>query len=864
MNPLITYSRAAWGRWVFAMVFAGVAGIAAAADATRTFDLPFDVASRTLKLFSQQSGHEVLYTTETVQQVRTNVVRGEMTATEAITRMLGGTQLAATRDESGAWRVRRAPAPTADRANGNAPVARNPSVPRLTRADATGSEVVKLEAFTVTTSEGGGYLHSTSTVATRSSRATIEIPQSISIVTDDFLRDTGALNAEDALSYVGNTFVRERFGEPGGTIMRGFEREGDVYVDGFRDVTYRRDVAAYERMEVVKGPPSAVQGRSGSSGLINWVTKKPIFRNDFLRAKTAFTGGSRQEMYRGVLDGNRTVWNDERRGKLGVRAIAIYQEGDSWVDLLPDNQKAVYPSVRWERGGTEINVFGGVLESAFPSREIGTGPTFFARKYRDKFTDPNLGGAPNDPISALNIRYGANPVGPESVRNDRVASGVASVAHRINPVFYARTAYQFLAASFDRLWFEPVANLNQLTTTHQGVPGVWVPTSRGGNDRIEHRHAVQADAVANYALGRHVQTTSMVGTEWWDAHNRSNNYALDLPVEFQRVNLAAPFNRTSDYWARRISAIRATARNRTQTESFSYYVQQEAELFRRVLLQAAWRNDKQENSNLNQVSGARLETEDDTDSFRYAATLFLTRSRTLAVYGVYSDQKNPRRFQNEWSGLRPGDRIDDQLIWDPSMELAELGLKGEFLSGKLSLMAARFKMTKTGNLNTYSNIPTESQGQQVFAGRASLADSTNEGWEFSAVGNPTERLSLIANLSFNDSNELRALGTQTINQRIHRVPDWDARLFAKWDLRQGRRDGFSLRAGVNSYADFEGTFNGIRTTLTSTFTKFDAGINYRWKKYAIDLFVKNLTDAPIILFRGGNPRSFTLTFDSAW
>lgn len=734
--------------------------------------------------------------------------------------------------------------------------------PSAAKATAT-DEIVQLEAFQVTTSEGGGYLHSTSTVATRSNRVTVEIPQSITIITDDFLTDTGALNAEDAIAYVGNTFVRDRFGEPGNTIMRGFEREGDVYVDGFRDVSFRRDVAAYERMEVVKGPPSAVQGRSGSSGLINWVTKKPIFGRDFAKAKLSFLDAG-DGLYRAVLDGNKTLRSD-RKGKLGVRAVAVYQRGDSWVDLLPDNQKALYPSVRWQRGGTEVNVFGGLLESASPSREIGTGPTFFAREYREKFTDLNLGGAPNDPINALNIKYGANPAGPASVRNDRVAVGVASVAQKFNDVFSARAAYQFLSASYDRLWFEPVANLNQTTTSYLGVPGIWIPNSRGGNDRIETRHALQGDLVADYSIQRWVRSLTMTGFEWWNAHNRTNNYTLNLPAEYVRINLAAPFRTDPAYWQPQIQSKVASARNVTETDSFSYYVQQEVDVLHRLLLQVAWRNDQQKNDVLNRISGNRTKTDDDTDSFRYGATIFLNKARNLSLYGVYSDQKNPRRVTNVWSGLRAGDpRIDEQLIWDPAMELLEAGLKGEFLSGRLSVMVAQFKMTKTGNLNTYSNIPTVSQGQTVFAGQASLADSSNQGWEIAVVGNPTAALSLMGNLSFNDSSEIRILGTQAINQRIHRVPDWDARLFAKWDLRRGQRDGFTVRAGVSSYADFEGTFNGIRTTLTSTFTRYDAGVNYRWKKYAVDLFVRNLADAPLILFRGGNPRSVTLSFDAAW
>ncbi len=725
-------------------------------------------------------------------------------------------------------------------------------------------EAVRLEPFTVVSSAESGYLHSTSTVATRANRATIEIPQSITVLTEEFLSDTAVFDEGEAIAYVGNTFVRDQFTEPGNTIMRGFEREGEVYVDGFRDVTFRRDAAAYDRMEVVKGPPSAVQGRSGSSGLINWVTKKPNFGRNFLKSTVTY-GGTTEELYRGVLDANKT-FRDEPENKLGVRAVAVYQRGDSWVDLLPNNTRALYPSFRWQRRGTEINVFGGGLESESPSRDIGSGPAFFAKDFRDKFTDPALGGNPNDPISALNLEYGANPVGPDSVRNDRVATGIASISHKFNEVFHARQGYQFLTASHDRLWFDPTALTTQVTTSYLGVPGVWVPVARGGNDRVEHRHALQGDLVASYPVFKHVRAVTMVGYEWWESKLRNNAYNLPVAPEFLRVNLAAPFRRDPEYWKNRITAINTSSRNRETVENLSYYIQQELDVVQRVMLQAAWRHDTQDTFRRNIQSGTLLaDTKDATDSIRFGGTVFLNQAKSLALYGVYSDQKNPSQSRNQYSNLNAGDpRIDDRLVWDPAMELVEFGLKGEFLGKRLSLMAAYFKMTKTGNLNTISNVPLESVGENIFAGVASLADSTNEGWEFAAVGNVWRSVSFTANLSFNDSNEKRIFGAELIDQRIHRVPDYDFNIFVKWDLRRGKRDGFSLRAGVNSYADFEGTFNGVRTTLSEPFTKYDAGVNYRFGRHAVDLFVRNLTDEPIILFRGAAPRVVRLTINSTW
>ncbi len=103
--PALALALAAWSAFLPAR---------AAADPKVAFDLPLDRAEQSLKVFSAQSGQQVLFTTETVAQVRTNAVRGEYTPREALDRMLRGTGLAAEQDQpAGAWRIRRAAAPPA-------------------------------------------------------------------------------------------------------------------------------------------------------------------------------------------------------------------------------------------------------------------------------------------------------------------------------------------------------------------------------------------------------------------------------------------------------------------------------------------------------------------------------------------------------------------------------------------------------------------------------------------------------------------------------------------------------------------------------------------------------------------------------
>jgi hypothetical protein len=81
--------------------------LCAAAPLTRYFDLPAGTAEKSLKQFSEQAGKEVLFATQIAKAVRTQPVKGEMTARDAIDRMLVGTGLVVYQEEkTGVFSVR--------------------------------------------------------------------------------------------------------------------------------------------------------------------------------------------------------------------------------------------------------------------------------------------------------------------------------------------------------------------------------------------------------------------------------------------------------------------------------------------------------------------------------------------------------------------------------------------------------------------------------------------------------------------------------------------------------------------------------------------------------------------------------------
>lgn len=746
------------------------------------------------------------------------------------------------------------------------------TVPPAAKTGSEKEEVLELPPFAVGVESGDGYRQTMSTVGTRTNRQVIEIPQSITMVTAKMIEDTAAFKEEEAIRYVPNVFPRNTYGAPGEYLIRGFEREGSTYLDGFAVPGYRRDSAGYDHMEVIKGPPSAVQGRSGASGAINWISKKPVHGRSFLTTSLMYGADENyEEILRAVVDANQTLIDKGQGHRLSVRAAGVYQDGNSMIQWLPDNRKAIYPSLRWDiTPNTELTIFSEFLNAEEPGSNIGTGPSFYSRAYRNVFADLVLGGSPTDAVSALDIPFGRNPAGPTIVHWERIRSVIASVSHRFNEHVNYRQGYQHFYEYDERRTGEPSSLTTQVLTTFNGVSGIWLPFSIGGAGGGTTRDSFQGDLHLQFDPARWIRSTTLVGYELWQSRGDDFTRAFTLQPQYRRINLA---NIPTDkgYWsdATMIQSQTISDTDQDKIDNFSYYVQQEFDLWnRRLLLSAAWRHDKQDSWNKDD-DGTVTETSDDTDSFRYGVSGFVNRDRTVALYAVVSDAQDPERQRNVYgAGLAAGDpQANERLTWRTGIDMLEFGAKADLFNNRLSLTAAWFEQTLKGNLNTIGNTPVQSpagSGNIVFVNVASLADSTVKGWEFQAVGDVTKRLSVVSNFSTMDGNELRSVNNALVNQTIHRVPEWNFNLFARYDFKNTRGNGFEIRGGVNSYGPFVGTFNGIRTPVEHNFAQYDAGVRYTRGKNSLDLFVKNFTDEPIFVMRSTGNRTYRVTFTRKW
>ena len=150
-------------------------------------------------------------------------------------------------------------------------------------AAADKKEVVTLPTFTITENQENPYRSNQALSASRVAMAIEDIPQTISVVTGEFLKDSQAFRMLDAAKYI--TPVVESTLPYGGDryMIRGFQVSHE-FVDGAEisgQDGYSMSLAPYniERIEIIKGPNAILVPGGSPGGQFNPITKSPLMKN---------------------------------------------------------------------------------------------------------------------------------------------------------------------------------------------------------------------------------------------------------------------------------------------------------------------------------------------------------------------------------------------------------------------------------------------------------------------------------------------------------------------------------------------------------------------------------------------------------
>jgi catecholate siderophore receptor len=182
-----------------------------------------------------------------------------------------------------------------------------------------------------------GYYANSTSVATKSNTPLINIPQTVNVITKDFIKDTGAQQLTDITRYVPGVAIHQGEGNRDELVIRGVDSSANFFVNGFRDdVQYFRDLYNTQSIEIIKGPSALTFGRGAGGGLVNRTLKEADGQRIY--EATAQTGSFGDR--RISLDAGQAISQD-----FAVRMNAFYEGSDTFRDFGKLERYGINPTV---------------------------------------------------------------------------------------------------------------------------------------------------------------------------------------------------------------------------------------------------------------------------------------------------------------------------------------------------------------------------------------------------------------------------------------------------------------------------------------------------------------------------------------
>lgn len=265
-------------------------------------------------------------------------------------------------------------------------------------AHADEAAYVDQEAIIVT-GQLDGYRAVETTSGTKTATPILDVPQSISVVTEKQLRDEAILTISDLVRHIPGASAGQGEGHRDQVTLRGNNSTADFFADGLRDdAQYYRGFYNIERVEVHKGPNAMVFGRGGGGGIINRVTKGALAGENSGNAVASLNSfGS----WYGSVDGNVALGS-----AAGLRLNAVYENLDNHRDAYSGERYAVNPVIGGELGQFRVQLgYEHVRDTRVVDRGIPSADGAPLKGYRDLFF--GVKGVNDSDVEANIVRFRA-------------------------------------------------------------------------------------------------------------------------------------------------------------------------------------------------------------------------------------------------------------------------------------------------------------------------------------------------------------------------------------------------------------------------------------------------------------------------
>ena len=565
---------------------------------------------------------------------------------------------------------------------------------------------------TVDVSAPAGYQTPVLSSSTKTPTPLRDVPQAITVVTKELIRDQLMTSVADVVRYVPGIVAHQGENNRDQVIIRGNSSSADFFLDGVRDdVQYYRDLYNLERVEALKGSNAMIFGRGGGGGVVNRVSKVAEFL-----PLAEFT------MLAGSYDRKRVSADVDRAlsKTFAVRLNAIYENSGSFRDGVDLERYGLNPTLTF-----------------MPRQE--TRLTLGYEHFRDNRTaDRGIPSFQNRPLAVARATYFGNPA--DSTVHARVDIASATIEHQAGDL---NVRNRTLIGGYDRRYQNYVPGA-------LSADGSQVSLSAYNNDTERLNVFNQTDVRYNTWTGR-VGHTLLAGAEL--GRQATDNFRNTGFFNNSATSILAPLGAATIRTPITFRQSATDADNRLHARVAAVYGQDQIAVSPQLQVIAGVRFDAFTLQHHNNRNGDDLDRTDRLVSPR--AAIVYKPVLPLSLYGTYTVSHLPSSG-DQFSSLTT---ITEQ-VQPEKFDNYEIGAKWD-LARTLSLTAAGYRLSRTNTRSTDPNDPT----RIVQTG----SQRTN-GFEVGVHGHVTPRWQVAGGYTAQDAEVTRATVNARAGAQVAQVP----------------------------------------------------------------------------------------------
>ena len=636
----------------------------------------------------------------------------------------------------------------------------------------------------------GDVLYSNQIAALKTPTEIIDVPQSLTITTQDEIELRGWTSIGQIVDYTPGVNTSQGEGHRDAIVFRGVRSTADFFIDGVRDdVQYYRSLYNLEQVEILRGPNALLFGRGGTGGILNRVTKKGTIGETFGGGQLAVdTFGEISVM--GDL-------NFDAGENVAIRVNAAYEGLENHRDFYDGDRVGFNPTVRFQLSDATV------LDLSYEFAD------------HERFVDRGIPtGADGRPVEALaDITFG-----------DALENFTQLEAHLLR----ANLSHEFsdnIKGNFAAFYgdYDKVYS-NFFTTDYDETTNI-VELDGYIDDTQRQNLILSGNLIGEFETGS-VAHTLIVGGEYINTSSdqfRFNSFFNTSQDDRETFLATQPIDLRGNRGTN--AAGEATVNTfsdlnddtRVTIDVFSAYIQDEIELTDWLNVVVGGRFDSFD-IEVNNVPLAEIRTRKD-EEFSPRGGLIFKPQDNISIYASYSESFLPRSGE-QFANING----DNDALAPNTFTNLEAGIKVD-IEPRMSLTMAVFEIEQS------SPQPNDDDPATL-----DVIDSTIQGFEFQLDGYVTSFWTIQAGYSYLDGEQVDAFGNGT-GLSLRELPE---HMFSLWNSFQ-----VSERVGLGAgftYQD-ESFINNGNTAVLPAYTRFDAAAWWDVSdNFRLQLNIENLTD----------------------